>query len=151
MNILVAEYASALGMGGTCELEGRAMLSTLVESFERCGHSVAYPTHGPKIKAGDYVLVDNEREFEVLLESIKVDAALLIAPDDLQPRFLKILKGDTANLGSSPDVARTCADKAICTSKLVTAGVPVAEIVTRPEPCEMGCRRYVIKPRYGCG
>ena len=52
MRILVAEYASALGMGGTCELEGRAMLSTLVESFERSGHSAAYATHGPRIKAG---------------------------------------------------------------------------------------------------
>jgi predicted ATP-grasp superfamily ATP-dependent carboligase len=29
--------------------------------------------------------------------------------------------------------------------------VPVAEIVTQPEPCEKGCYRYVIKPRYGCG
>ena len=67
MNILVAEYASALGMGGTCELEGRAMLSTLVESFERCGHNVAYPTHGPRIRAGDHILVCDEREFEILL------------------------------------------------------------------------------------
>ncbi len=33
MKILVAEYASALGLGGTCELEGRAMLSTLVEEL----------------------------------------------------------------------------------------------------------------------
>jgi predicted ATP-grasp superfamily ATP-dependent carboligase len=27
----------------------------------------------------------------------------------------------------------------------------VAEIVAGPEPCEKGCHRYVIKPRFGCG
>ncbi len=151
MKILVAEYASAVGMGGTCEVEGRAMLSTLVESFERSGHDVAYPTYGPKIKAGDYILVDDQNEFEVLLESIKVDAGLLIAPDQLQPRFLEILEGNTANLGCSPDVARICADKLLCTSKLKSSGVPVVDIVDKPEPCEKGCYRYVIKPRYGCG
>ncbi len=31
MKILIAEYASALGLGGTCELEGRAMLATLAK------------------------------------------------------------------------------------------------------------------------
>ena len=105
MKILVAEYASAIGLGGTCELEGRAMLSTLVESFERSGHSVTYATHGPRIKAGDCVLVDDQAEFEVLLETIKVDACLLIAPDDLQPRFLEIIEDHTANLGSTPRCA----------------------------------------------
>ena len=153
MNILVAEYASALGMGGTCEREGRAMLSVLVESFERSGNNVAYPTHGPKIKAGDYILVDDQADFQDLLEAIMVDAALLIAPDDLQPRFLKIIeeRRRTANLGCDPDVARLCADKLLCTERLKDAGVPVAEIVHAPEPCERGCHRYVIKPRYGCG
>jgi tyramine---L-glutamate ligase len=152
MNILVAEYASAMGMGGTCELEGRAMLSTLVESFERSGHNVAYPTSGPKIKYGEDIIVDDQREFEVLLESIKVDAALLIAPDEMQPRFLRILEKNTANLGSDPAAAALCADKLLCTQALARAGVPVAEIVPgRPEPCEKGCHRYVVKPRFGCG
>ena len=108
MKILVAEYASAIGLGGTCELEGRAMLSTLVESFERSGHSVTYATHGPRIKAGDYILVNDQAEFEVMLETIKVDACLLIAPDGLQPRFLEIIEDHTANLGSSPGAARLC-------------------------------------------
>ena len=114
MKILVAEYASALGLGGTCELEGRAMLSTLVESFDRSGHSVAYATHGPRINAGDSVLVDGQAEFEVLLETIKVDACLLIAPDGLQPRFLEIIEGHTANLGSSPAAARLAAACSAC-------------------------------------
>jgi tyramine---L-glutamate ligase len=151
MKILVAEYASALGLGGTFELEGRAMLSTLVESFDRSGHSVAYATHGPRIKAGDYVQVNDQAEFEVLLETAKVDACLLIAPDGLQPRFLEIIEGHTANLGSSAGVARIAADKLLCTQALVRAGVPVAEIVDKPDPVEKGCHRYVVKPRTGCG
>ena len=151
MRILVAEYASAVGIGGTCELEGRAMLSALVGSFERAGHEVAYPTHGPKIGVGDYILVDDQAEFELLLESIKVDAALLIAPDEMQPKFLKILEENTVNLGCSPAAARLCADKLLCTQKLKENGIPVAEIVAGPEPCEKGCHRYVVKPRFGCG
>lgn len=151
MNILVAEYASAVGMGGTCEMEGRAMLSTLVRSFKRAGHEVAYPSHGPKTEAGEYFLVDDQAEFEVLLESIKVDAGLLIAPDEMQPRFLEILEKNIVNLGSSPAAALLCADKLLCTQALMRAGVPVAEIVAGPEPCEKGCHSYVIKPRCGCG
>ena len=151
MRILVAEYASAVGLGGTCELEGRAMLSTLAGSFERAGHEVVYPTHGPKIGAGDYILVDDQAEFELLLESIKVDAALLIAPDELQPKFLKILEENTVNLGCSPAAASLCADKLLCTQTLKDNGVPVAEIISGPEPREKGCHRYVVKPRFGCG
>lgn len=151
MRILVAEYASAVGMGGTCEVEGRAMLSVLAGSFERAGHEVVYPTSGPEIEAGKPYIIDSPEEFEEILEAVKVDAGLLIAPDSMQPRFLETLEGNTANLGCSPDVARLCADKALCTSRLKANGVPVAEIVTQPEPCEKGCYRYVVKPRYGCG
>ena len=151
MKILVAEYASALGMGGTCELEGRAMLSTLVESFEKSGHSATYATHGPRIKAGDYVLVNDQSEFESMLETINVDACLLIAPDGLQPRLLKIIEDNTANLGSTPAAAGLAADKLLCTQALARAGVPVAEIVDKPDPVEKGCHLYVVKPRTGCG
>ena len=151
MKILVAEYAYALGLGGTCELEGRAMLSTLVESFDRSGHSVAYATHGPRINVGDYVLVDGRAEFEAMLQTIEVDACLLIAPDGLQSRFLEIIEGHTANLGSSPGAARLAADKLLCTQALARAGVSVAEIVDKPDPVEKGCHRYVVKPRTGCG
>jgi len=151
MKILVAEYASALGLGGTYELEGRAMLTTLVESFDRSGHSVAYATHGPRIKAGDYILVTTRRSSRQCWQTIKVDACLLIAPDGLQPRFLEIIEGHTANLGSSPAAATTAADKLLCTQALVRAGVPVAEIVDKPDPVEKGCHRYVVKPRTGCG
>jgi predicted ATP-grasp superfamily ATP-dependent carboligase len=151
MKILIAEYASAVGLGGPCEVEGRAMLSTLVESFERSGHNVVYPTTGPKIKAGEHILIEDQSEFDDLLESIKVDAGLLIAPDDMQPHFLEILEKNTVNLGCSPDAARLCADKLLCTQKLKENGVQVAEIVAGPESSKKGCRRYVIKPRFGCG
>jgi predicted ATP-grasp superfamily ATP-dependent carboligase len=151
MRILVAEYASAVGMGGTCEVEGRAMLSVLAESFERRGHDVVYPTSGPEIEAGKPYIIDRPEGFEEILEVVKVDAGLLIAPDSMQPRFLEILERNTVNLGCNPDVARLCADKALCTSRLKANGVPVVEVVTQPEPCEKGCYRYVVKPRYGCG
>jgi predicted ATP-grasp superfamily ATP-dependent carboligase len=151
MRVLVAEYASAVGMGGTCEVEGRAMLSVLAESFERRGHDVVYPTSGPEIEAGKPYIIDRPEGFEEILEAVKVDAGLLIAPDSMQPRFLEILERNTVNLGCNPDVARLCADKALCTSRLKANGVPVVEVVTQPEPCEKGCYRYVVKPRYGCG
>jgi hypothetical protein len=151
MKILVAEYASAVGMGGTCEVEGRAMLSVLTGSFERAGHEVVYPTSGPIIGAGEPILLRRPEEFEQILQSTKVDAGLPIAPDEMQANFLEILEKNTVNLGCNPAAASLCADKLLCTQKLKENGVPVAEIVSGPEPCEKGCRRYVVKPRMGCG
>ncbi|TFH48753.1 MAG: ATP-grasp domain-containing protein, partial [Methanothrix sp.] len=150
MKILIAEYASALGLGGTCELEGRAMLATLASSFEKAGHEVHYPTSGTIVGAGRPILIKGEKEFEGVLDN-KADAGLLIAPDGLQPHLLEILEKNTVNLGASPAAARLCADKLLCTRALAQAGVPVAEIVDRPDPVEKGCHRYVVKPRTGCG
>ena len=82
MKILVAEYASALGLGGTVELEGRAMLAALVKSFARSGHDVVYPTAGPRLDEGQGVLIRTEEDFEGLLEG-EADAGLLIAPDGM--------------------------------------------------------------------
>ena len=151
MKILVAEYASAVSLGGTCELEGRAMLATLAGSFERAGHEVVYPTSELTINVGKPIFLKGEEEFENVLATAEVDAGLLIAPDGMQPHLLKVLERNTMNLGSSPEVARLCADKLLCTQALARAGVPVAEIVDKPEPCEKGCHRYVVKPRTGCG
>ncbi|MDD1727274.1 MAG: ATP-grasp domain-containing protein, partial [Methanothrix sp.] len=150
MKILVAEYASALGLGGTVELEGRAMLAALVGSFARSGHDVFYPSSGPILGEGRPVLIRGEGEFEALLEG-EADAGLLIAPDGMQPRLLEILERNTVNLGCSPAAAALAADKLLCTRALERAGVPVAEIVERPDPVEKGCMRYVVKPRTGCG
>ena len=151
MKILVAEYASAVGLGGTCELEGRAMLSTLAGSFERAGHKVVYPTSGPVIEDGKPIFLQRPEDFERAIGSAKADAGLVIAPDGMQPHFLEILEESTVNLGNSPAAARLCADKLLCTARLKESGVPVADIVPAPEPCEKGCHRYVIKPRTGCG
>ncbi len=150
MKILVAEYASALALGGTVELEGRAMLSVLGASFERAGHDVVYPTSGQTIASGRPVLIKDEEEFSAVLDG-RAEAGLLIAPDGLQPQLLEIMEKSMANLGSSPAAASLAADKLLCTQTLERAQVPVAEIVDRPDPVEKGCLRYVIKPRTGCG
>ena len=136
MRILIAEYASTFAIGGTCEIEGRAMLSALAGSFARAGHEVVYPTSGPAIGAGRPILLKHPEEFEQVLGTAKVDAGLLIAPDGMQPRFLEILEEKAANLGSSPAAASLCADKLLCTQRLKESGVPVADIVPGPEPCE---------------
>ncbi|MDD1742470.1 MAG: ATP-grasp domain-containing protein [Methanotrichaceae archaeon] len=151
MKVLVAEYASTIGFGGTCEREGLAMLSTLVESFYRCGHEVTYPTFRHRIDNGKPIILKKPEEFEYYLKTVEVDAGLLIAPDHLQAHFLEILEEHAINLGSSPSVASFCADKLACTRKLKEFGVPVAEIAIAQESGVVGCNRYVIKPRYGCG
>jgi len=150
MKILIAEYASATGLGGTHELEGRAMLATLARSFERAGHVVHYPTSDPTVGAGRPIIMKGEADFEGILGS-KADAGLLIAPDGMQPHLLEILEKNTVNLGASPAAAQLCADKLLCTRALARAGVPVVEIVDRPDAVEKGCHRYVVKPRMGCG
>ena len=150
MKILVAEYASAAGLGGTCEIEGRAMLATLVGSFARCGHEVLYPTSGPTVRGGRPIEIRREEDFESVLTS-NADAGLLIAPDGMQPHLLETLEKSMTNLGSSSGTALHAADKLLCTETLEKAGIPVAEIVKKPDPVETGCHRYVIKPRTGCG
>jgi predicted ATP-grasp superfamily ATP-dependent carboligase len=151
MLILLAEYASALGLGGTCELEGRAMLSTLARSFQRLGHQVCYPSSGQRIGAGQPIFIESQRDFEDVLGSLEADAGLLIAPDDTQAHLLEILEGKTVNLGCIPQAAELCADKLLCTQRLKENRVPVADIVAGAEARRMGCSRYVIKPRFGCG
>ncbi|HPM26022.1 MAG TPA: ATP-grasp domain-containing protein, partial [Methanothrix sp.] len=81
----------------------------------------------------------------------KADAGLLIAPDGMQLHLLQILEKNMVNLGASPAAAALAADKLLCTRALAQAGVPMAEIVEKPDPVEKGCMRYVVKPRTGCG
>ena len=121
-------------LGGTCELEGRAMLATLVRASRGAAMRWSIPPPGRGSEQDDAYSVDDQAEFEEILEAVKVDAGLLIAPDGLQPRFLEILEHNTVNLGCSPDAARVCADKLLCTQVLARAGVPVAEIVDKPDP-----------------
>ncbi len=145
MRILLAEYAVATGLLGTCWVEGMAMLSTLAASFQRCGHEVVYPTAGPVIGAGEPVLLRSG--FGDFLAQADADAGLVIAPDDLIPGFVEVMEENASNLGSSPKSAGLCADKASCTIVLEKRGVPVVEVVTRTDG---GPGPYVLKPRYGC-
>ncbi|MDI9615793.1 MAG: ATP-grasp domain-containing protein [Methanothrix sp.] len=147
MRILIAEYAVATGLGGTYEIEGRAMLSTIAGSFVRCGHRVVYPTSGPVVDAGVPLRLEHG-DLEGFLSSIDADAGLVVAPDPLAPDLIEAVESRMVNLGSGREAAQLCADKLGCTLALKRAGVPVADIVESPE-CE--CSVYVVKPRYGCG
>lgn len=153
MRILLVEYAVATGMGGTYELEGRAMLKTLLSSFVKSGHQVSYPTAGPIISGGRAIMIRDEKELldTISTYSSNVDAGLIIAPDHLIADLNAILERNAANLGSPPNVSRLCADKFACTTFLEKVGVPVAEVVTSIDPPEKGCQMYVIKPNSGCG
>jgi len=150
MLIMLAEYASALGLGGNCEMEGRAMLSTLAGSLQRLGHNVSYPSSGHRTGAGEPIFIEGQRDFEEVLGSQEAEAGLLIAPDELQGHLLEILESRTANLGCSPQAAQLCADKLLSTQRLKENRVPVADVVAGPDVLT-GCSRYVIKPRFGCG
>lgn len=147
MKVLIAEYAIATGLGGTYEIEGRAMLSTIARSFVRCGHRVVYPTSGAVVDAGVPLLIERS-ELKGFLSSIDADAGLIVAPDPLAPDLIEAVESRMVNLGSDIETARLCADKLECTLTLKRAGVQVADVLESPE-CK--CDVYVVKPRYGCG
>ncbi|WP_407357099.1 ATP-grasp domain-containing protein [Methanolobus sp. WCC5] len=146
MKILLAEYATGIGLKGTLLLEGRAMLSTLADSFHCIGHDVTYLTAGSKIKSGNPVISD-ESTFERILEEAakENDAGLVIGPDELLGELTDIIEKNTVNLGCPADTVRLCADKLLCTQKLEANSICVPKIL---DPVHEG--RSVIKPRYGC-
>ncbi|MHC1631844.1 MAG: ATP-grasp domain-containing protein [Methanotrichaceae archaeon] len=147
MKILVAEYAVATGLAGTYQIEGKAMLSVLASSFQRIGHQVIYPTAGPRVCAGKPIPIQND-DFGNFLARTDADAGLVISPDNILPDFLRTLEKNVINLGSGPETSRLCADKLTCTSVLAEKGIPVVEVVDRPQ---LDDGPYVLKPRYGCG
>jgi predicted ATP-grasp superfamily ATP-dependent carboligase len=144
MKILIAEYAVGAGIDEYM-LEGRAMLGTLVRSFEACGHEVLYPSAGTIIDSGTAVETGG---FEETLASLskKCDAGLVIAPDELLGDLTEIIEENTTNLGCPSDSVRLCADKLESTRKLERENIPV--------PWTIGGGDYngdfVIKPRFGC-
>ncbi|SFM14930.1 ATP-grasp domain-containing protein [Methanolobus profundi] len=146
MKILLAEYAMGIGLGGTLLLEGRAMLSTLADSFQRLGHEVTYLTAESILKSGQPV-ISNESSFEDVLEknALECDAGLVIGPDELLGDLTEIIESNTVNLGCPATSVRNCADKLACTQILGSGSVNVPEIVSTGSD-----KRYVIKPRYGC-
>lgn len=140
MRILVAEYAVGGGEGKSVSLlrEGKAMLSTLKEGFERMGHEVVYP--------------DAETDFEAAVDKLskESDAGIVIAPDDKLCALTELIESNTVNLGCPSDSIKICADK-MRTSKILSGeGIPVPRIVSVEEVERNEEQRYVSKPRYGC-
>lgn len=133
MKILLAEYAVARNIKPLLP-EGRAILSTLMDSFRRAGHDVVYP--------------ERVRSFADWLEKNagRADAGLVVAPDALLADFAGILEEETINLGCSPECTGLCADKLRTTKILGKNGVLVPKIIS-----DGGTGKYVIKPRFGCG
>jgi predicted ATP-grasp superfamily ATP-dependent carboligase len=146
MRILLAEYAMGIGLEGTLLLEGKAMLSTLSNSFSRLGHDVTYLTAESRLKFGKAVISDESTFTEKLEEAAKEnDAALVIGPDELLGDLTDIIEKNTVNLGCSPESVRLCADKLTCTKILGSNSVAVPEIINNYAE-----GNYVIKPRFGC-
>ncbi|WP_321429112.1 ATP-grasp domain-containing protein [uncultured Methanolobus sp.] len=146
MRILLAEYAMGIGLEGTLLLEGKAMLSTLANSFSRLGHDVTYLTAESRLKCGKDVISDESTFTEKLEETAKEnDAALVIGPDELLGNLTDIIENKTVNLGCSPESVRLCADKLTCTKILKSNSIAVPEIINNYSK-----GNYVIKPRFGC-
>ena len=122
MRILVAEYASAVGLGGTCELEGRAMLTELAGSFERAGHEVVYPTSGPTVRSRPANSLKGSGGVRGVLRIYKSGCRAL----DRTGWNAAQIPGNppeknTVNLGCSPAAANLAADKLLCTQALARA------------------------------
>jgi predicted ATP-grasp superfamily ATP-dependent carboligase len=140
MRILVAEYAAGGGEGKSISLlrEGKAMLSTLKEGFERMGHKVVYP--------------EAETDFEAAVDKLskESDAGIVIAPDDKLCALTELIESNTVNLGCPSDSIKICADKMLTSKILSEEGISVPRIVSVAEVERNEGQRYVSKPRYGC-
>ncbi len=146
MRILLAEYAMGIGLDGTLLLEGRAMISTLANSFSRLGHEVTYLTAGNRLKCGN-AIISKEKTFERILETAakKSDAGLVIGPDELLDGLTDIIERNTINIGCSPESVRLCADKLKCSMALESNSIAIPKII---EGKHHG--NHIIKPRFGC-
>ncbi|HID20243.1 MAG TPA: ATP-grasp domain-containing protein [Methanophagales archaeon] len=135
MKIMVAEYAVAEGEDGLL-MEGKAMLTTLKEGFERLGHEVVYP------------VAVNDFEKAVDRLSRESDAGVVIAPDDILCEVTKLVESNTVNLGCPSNSVKVCADKLRTMKILSEGGILVPKIASEKEVTRE--QRYVKKPRYGC-
>ncbi|MDY0386199.1 MAG: ATP-grasp domain-containing protein [Methanolobus sp.] len=146
MKILLAEYAMGIGLKGTLLLEGKTMLSTLAESFNRLGHEVSYLSAENKFKNGT-AIISNEENFANVLEKAAKnnDAGLVIGPDELLGDLTDILEKNTVNLGCTANCVRLCTDKLLCTQILESNSIATPKIVS-----EVFKGKYVMKPRFGC-
>ena len=134
MDILLAEYASVMEPG--LADEGLAMLRTLREGFQKCGHTV----RSPRLQRRDAAAFSNQVE-----RLAKVcGAGLVIAPDKFLYDLTVLLERSTINLGCSAEAVLRAADKLTASRTLAEGSVTVPEINPTTGP-------YMIKPRDGCG
>jgi predicted ATP-grasp superfamily ATP-dependent carboligase len=128
MKALIAEYT--MHHEPALAPEGKAMYEALSASFRRCGYEVVTP--GP----GDF--------FKELARLAPLcDVGLVIAPDDLLPRFTLAMETSTHNLGCGSMNAAVCANKQQSGKILTSHGIAV------PEEVSSGLR--IVKPVRGCG
>ncbi|HJJ63649.1 MAG TPA: ATP-utilizing enzyme (ATP-grasp superfamily), partial [Methanocorpusculum sp.] len=94
MKVLIAEYTTF--HDPHLAPEGRAMVSALKKSFEKCGHEVILPQGG-----------DFNAEIERLAP--ECDYGIVIAPDALLSRFTHTLELATHNIGTDSTAVAVCA------------------------------------------
>ena len=134
MDILLAEYASVMKPG--LADEGLAMLRTLQEGFQKCGHTV----HVPRLQRREAAAFS--KHVERLAKAC--DAGLVIAPDRYLHDLTVLLERSTINLGCPAEGVMRAADKLTASLTLSEGSVIVPEINPATGP-------FVIKPRDGCG
>lgn len=135
MKVMVAEYA--VGVGDNLYItEGKAMLTTLLDSFEALGHDVIYPEN-----------VDDFGEY-IKKNSGDCDCGLVIAPDTLLYEYIQMLEENTVNLGSSPASVKLCADKRRTSERLIEYGISTPKVFESPP--SKPAKKYVVKPIQGC-
>ncbi len=147
MKIMVAEYAVATGDPEIFD-EGRAMLSSLANSFSTCGHQVWYPARSPIAGIRGDAVECSGSDFRESVEKIArmSDAGIVIAPDEILADLTKVVEANTVNLGCPERSVRDCADKLVCSQILSASGIAVPGIADNSVDAEA----YVIKPRWGC-
>lgn len=132
MKILLAEYASHYAeTDPSLALEGRAMFSTLRESFERVGHTVYSPTPG------------TDFESEIRHIGSQCDNGLVIAPDDILFSYTKALEDVCRNIGCNS------ISVALCANKQKTGNILAGQDIDVPREVTSGKR--VIKDISGAG
>jgi predicted ATP-grasp superfamily ATP-dependent carboligase len=129
MKILIAEYTMA--HDPALAPEGRAMVRTLVESFQRTGFDVVMPEPG-----GDF-------GDEIRRLAPECNEALVIAPDQILARYTKIVEDLSRNIGCNSLSIALCANKRRTAETLKMHGIDV--------PAEVHSGMRVIKEISGCG
>ena len=129
MRVLLAEYTHH--HDPALAPEGRAMVTTLQESFERIGYEVVMPS--PDADFGD----------EIRRLAPDCDEALVITPDHLLARYTKIVEDLSRNIGCSSLAIAVCANKRRTAETLKAHGIDV--------PAEVTSGKRVIKEISGCG